>query len=393
MKKPSSSTGLGMGNLRVRYLVARPRKTAGPLYYWLPTKRLQDAGFLPRRLDDDPIEAAKQAEDFNAKLDAWYRGEGATPKTRPDGLRALDELFQRDKSFGQLAERSKRDYLYNIKYALEWAEGLGVQSITRKAVRTWYREVSADRGPSNARNAIAALRRLLSFGKDEGWIAENPALQMRVKVPGSRERVWTLEERELFCAAAKEAARPSMALAVTIGACLGQRPADLRKLLWIAYDSDAVILDEFGRPLLHGAVRLRQAKTGKRVWVPCLPQLKAELDAAPRTTDHMVVSENTGRPYQESDFQHTFAEIREKAGLPKDLQYRDLRRTLATDLGAAGCTDDQIRSITGHKTRGVVAVYVRPDTTFAEGAMRRLTNAASGRTNGQRELKGRVERS
>ena len=61
----------------------------------------------------------------------------------------------------------------------------------------------------------------------------------------------------------------------------------------------------------------------------------------------MVVSEVTGRPYQESDFQHTFAEIRDSAGLKKDLQFRDLRRTLATALGAAGCTDDQIRGVTG----------------------------------------------
>jgi len=36
--------------------------------------------------------------------------------------------------------------------------------------------------------------------------------------------------------------------------------------------------------------------------------------------------------------------------MPADLQFRDLRRTLATALGAAGCTDDQIRSITGYRT-------------------------------------------
>ncbi len=50
-----------------------------------------------------------------------------------------------------------------------------------------------------------------------------------------------------------------------------------------------------------------------------------------------------------------------------DVQFRDLRRTLATALGAAGCTDDQIRAITGHKTRSVVAVYVRPDTHVCKG--------------------------
>jgi integrase len=111
------------------------------------------------------------------------------------------------------------------------------------------------------------------------------------------------------------------------------------------------------------------------VWVPALPELRALLDATPRRSTQIVVSEVTSRPYRESDFQHTFAEIRDAAALPKDLQFRDLRRTLATALGAAGCTDDQIRSVTGHKTRGVMAVYVRPDTTFADGAMDRLQKA------------------
>jgi hypothetical protein len=48
---------------------------------------------------------------------------------------------------------------------------------------------------------------------------------------------------------------------------------------------------------------------------------------------------------------------------------------LATALGAFGCTDDQIRAVTGHQTRSVVAVYVRPISMFAEGAMERLQAA------------------
>jgi integrase len=58
-----------------------------------------------------------------------------------------------------------------------------------------------------------------------------------------------------------------------------------------------------------------------------------------------------------------------------NLQFRDLRRTLATALGAAGCTDDQIRAITGHQTREVIAVYVRPNDAFAKAAMGRLQHA------------------
>jgi len=371
MPRNACSEGSAVGNVKVRYLVSRPQARRPTRYYWIPTKKLQEAGFLPRRLSDHLVEAVGEAEAHNADLDRWYRGEARTPKGPIAGsLTALDDLFQRDDAFKEVAPRTQRDYLYAIKPALAWAGDERVEHLTTRAIKAWHLHQRDTRGISNARNAMAALRRLLSFGREEGWITDNPALRLRVKAPASRSRVWTEAERDAFCAAAEGGGRRSMALAVMLGWCLGQRPADLRTLAWTAYDPRA----EAGR----GSMQLRQAKTGATVWVPVLPELRAMLDATGRTSTQIVVSEATGRPYGESDFQHSFAAIRTAAGLPFDLQFRDLRRTLATALGAAGCTDDQIRAVTGHKTRAVVAVYVRPDQTFARGAMDRLQK---GRTN------------
>jgi integrase len=92
-----------------------------------------------------------------------------------------------------------------------------------------------------------------------------------------------------------------------------------------------------------------------------------------------MVSKCTKLPCQESDFQHRFAAIHALAGLDPALKFRLFRHTLATALGAAGRTNDQIRSVTGHATRDVVARYVQPDQAFAKGAMRRL-QAAERRT-------------
>ena len=355
-----------MGNVKVRYLVARHRSRRPTRYYWVPTKKLQSAGFCIRRLPDTLVEAIRQAEQHNAELDRWYRGEIRCPGLAPGSIAALNDMFRKDDAFLLLKPRTQRDYLYSIKPGLAWAGPEQVAHITLRAVKAWYRDQRETSGVANARNSIAALRRLLSFGREEGWITDNPALKLRVKASASRTRVWTLIERDAFCEAAQVAGRPSMALAVMLGWCLGQRPADLRTLPWAAYDGNAV--------------QLRQGKTDQPVWVPVLPELRALLDRTRRQSTQIVVSENTGRPYAESDFQHTFAEIRSRAGLGTDVQFRDLRRTLATALGAAGCTDDQIRAITGHKTRSVVAVYVRPDTTFAKGAMKRLKQAQRNRS-------------
>ena len=241
-----------------------------------------------------------------------------------------------------------------------------VTAITKKALKIWYRERREASGLANSRNWFAALRRLLGFACSEDWISENPALKMKITAPFSRERVWTEEERDTFIAAASAQGKPSMALAVLLGWWLGQRPADLRTLSWTAYD---------GR-----TIELRQAKTGKALGIPASAELRAALGTTERTAVQIVVSETTRRPYQESAFQHLFAEIRDKAGLPDDLQVRDLRRTLATALGRAGCTDDQIRAVTGHQTRAMLAVYVRPDDAYAQGAMAKLRAAPTNKS-------------
>ncbi len=164
-----------MGNVRVRYLVERRHSRRPTSYYWMPTGKLIEAGFSPRRLSNIKAEAVAQAEVLNARLDAWYRGETRPLGPAPGTLAAVNDAFQRDDAFLGLAERTKRDYLYCIKSALTWAGDAPVTHLTRRAIKAWYHDQRDTRGPSNARNAIAALRRLLSYAKSEDMIERNPA--------------------------------------------------------------------------------------------------------------------------------------------------------------------------------------------------------------------------
>jgi integrase len=355
-----------VGKVKMRYLVTRQRK-AGPAHYWVPYPHLVKAGFEIARLSDDPAEAFKEAGKLNARLDAWYDGVPLEPAgTAPWSLQALDDLFQTDVQFTDLAPRTQRDYCYSIKPALNTFGVMPAAAISTVMITTWLRTLIAERGGANARNTGAALRRLLSFGRNQGWIKDNPATSLRLPTPASRFQVWTLAEVEQFSETAIAEGHTSMALAAVLGWCLGQRPADLRTLAWSAYD---------GR-----SITLRQAKTKREIKVPCLPELRRVLDVAKRTSPVMVVSETTNRPYQESAFQHTFAILRGKAGLPGDRQFRDFRRTVASQLGAAGCTEDQIMAVTGHRSRSVLARYIVPNDTFAKGAMVKLERARRTKT-------------
>jgi hypothetical protein len=81
--------------------------------------------------------------------------------------------------------------------------------------------------------------------------------------------------------------------------------------------------------------------------LPLNPRVKARLGATPREGVTILVNEDTKRPWAESTFEKIFAAIRAAAGLSKELQFRDFRRTGATETVEAGATDDEFRSVTG----------------------------------------------
>ena len=107
------------------------------------------------------------------------------------------------------------------------------------------------------------------------------------------------------------------------------------------------------------------------------------LDTGYTPSPALLVPSPTGKPWAYRNFAWD-ADLA-AAGIT-GRQRRDLRLTLATALGAAGCSEDQIRSITGHKTREILTTYVVPDTGFARGAMKRLQDAgrAQSRTDARK---------
>ena len=82
--------------------------------------------------------------------------------------------------------------------------------------------------------------------------------------------------------------------------------------------------------------------------------------------DPIVICESTGKGYDRRLYSKHAATIRDQAGLPKELKISDLRRTGATEMAESGCTEDELRSVTGHQSRDVLSIYVRPTDKLAE---------------------------
>jgi len=97
----------------------------------------------------------------------------------------------------------------------------------------------------------------------------------------------------------------------------------------------------------HGAVWLRQSKTGKELWVPILPELQVALDAASRHSLFILANERGVNQWSYRGASAAVRKVRERIGA---LSYdnHSWRYNAACELLEAGCSDDLISSVTAH---------------------------------------------
>lgn len=142
---------------------------------------------------------------------------------------------------------------------------------------------------------------------------------------------------------------------------------DLLVLPWSAFDASPTK----GAP--GGWIRLRQSKTGRKVSVPVTRRLRVVLENMPRTSPVMLTN-GLRRPWQPNAFRKAWGNVSRKAGLV-DLTFHDLRGTAVTQLSEAGCTPQQIATITGHSLRDVGAIldkYLARNDKIAVAAIAKL---------------------
>ena len=366
-----------MGKFRVRYLVAK-RQQSRTLYYWQPNKPLRDAGFLPRRLAESTnhlADAIREADALNRQLDAWRAG-SERPRVPPGSLPWLIRLYRQDPRFTDLAAQSQQAYDYHLRTIEAWSERAGhppITTIERKHVRAFARSMSTT--PGKAQQVIGVLRTLFAFAMDEGELAANHATNMRLKSNPPRHQVWSDEQLTALIETAAAMSRPSVGLAVALAHNTGQREGDILRMAWAQFDG--------------AVIRLRQRKTNVLLDVPCTAQLLEVLATTPRSGTVMVISETTGRPYRRSWFADRFRALARAAGIPDDLQFRDLRRTSVVRLAEAGCSVPEIAAISGHsinRTAKILEVYCPRNSTMARHAITRLEdyrrNAANTKLEG-----------
>src|SRR5262249_6933948 len=92
----------------------------------------------------------------------------------------------------------------------------------------------------------------------------------------------------------------------------------------------------------------RQQKTDEPLLIPMDQSLVQALASAPRTNLTFLVTERDA-PFTVAGFGNWFHDLCNEAGFPQ-CAARGVRELCATRMAHAGCSTDQIKAVTGHKS-------------------------------------------
>jgi integrase len=254
-------------------------------------------------------------------------------------LADLARSYRSSSRYAALRPRTRRDYDAVLEHIVS---ELGHAELTGFKRHHLIAEMEANANRTRFANYIQQVMSVLfEHAIDIGWAEHNPAKAVRkLKTPAERQAPhcpWT----DAAIATFRSRAIPVARLIFEIGIGSVQRPGDWPTFQWSDYDGEAL--------------RITQGKTGVGLWLPCTPELKATLDAAPRHGP-TIIADPSGRPFSYFKMARIMREERKRLDL-LDFDLHALRYRGVQELALAGCTDDEIAAFSGHASMAMIRKY------------------------------------
>lgn len=283
-------------------------------------------------------------EAFRKEYYACLEGGAATKiapganRTSPGTFDDLINRYYRSPDFLGPSERTRQVYRGVIE---RWRPKYGsgkIRDLDTRHVEAMMAEMLPYRTAANMLRK--RLRALMDFAIRQGLADKNPVLATKpYKVESSGFHTWTEEEIAKY-----ELRHPkgtTARLAFDLMLWTGQRRGDARML--------------GPQHIKNKRLIITQEKTGATVSLPILPALAEAIMATPSGGLVFLVSAH-GKPYSRKGFGNKFRQWCDEAGLPNCTAH-GLRKAAARRFAEAGCTNQQIKSWTGHTTDSEVARY------------------------------------
>jgi integrase len=217
---------------------------------------------------------------------------------------------------------------------------LPVKGLTRAVLD----KIMGDRSntPMAANNLMKVLRYLLDHAVALNMIAVNPTIGVKkYRNKSEGHHAWIEAEIAQFQERHPSDTRAGLAHALLL--YTGQRRGDVVRMGWQHITGDLIAV--------------RQEKTNTSLMIPLHPDLMAALAALPRSNLTFLMTEK-GAPFTAAGFGNWFRDRCDEAGLPH-CSAHGLRHAAATRLANIGCTNEEIKAITGHRSDASLAVYTR----------------------------------
>jgi integrase len=341
------------------------RNDASGRTYWVfnPKKYIRDAldvGYQRFRTREEAIahshRIVRQYEDHKSRT-------GRAMRIEEDTVAGLVSFYKSTYEWKKLTDNSQRLYDTMIRTAFNLRIGSAnvtfdrmlTKNVTPTHADKMQAQIAVSHSDHRAVHVMKVLRKIWYVGRRHGKVAFNPFERMGLKGLESRIVLWEIEEVEKLVQTADKYGASSIGTLAILCYEMCQRPSDMRKLRWF--------------DIRNGQANFIQEKTGTKVSFPISETVERRLAELDTSTETIVICEATQRPYDRRLYGKWFARIRKLAGLPDHLQLRDLRRTGATLMAESNCTEDELRSVTGHQSRDVLGTYVRPTLKLAASGM------------------------
>jgi integrase len=258
--------------------------------------------------------------------------------SRPGTFNALIATYYSSPQFKGLRSSSQATYRGILERFRQQHGEKRVATMERKHIRAILGAMHER--PAAANNLLDRLKGLMTLALDLGMRKDDPTHKMHgFRMEGDGFHTWTEDEIAKFEARHEMGSKAHLALALMLYS--GQRRSDAVTMGW--------------QHIGGGKIRVRQIKTTTPLLIPVHPALRTVLAATPRDNFTFLVTSH-GRPFSVAGFGNWFRDRCDEAGLPQ-CSAHGLRKAAARRLAEAGCTNQQIKAITGHRTDREVSRY------------------------------------
>ncbi|MBO9441792.1 tyrosine-type recombinase/integrase [Phaeobacter italicus] len=281
------------------------------------------------RLPDDP-----NSEEYDREYWRLMRGDG--PLSQRYTFEKLILSYKQSPRWESLAPRTRADYSRVLEYI---SDKLGSKDPTKMRRSTIIDAQMANRHRARFANYIPHMLSILfEHSIDLDWQRDNPAKGISKIKTGEGHKPWPTSAITAY----RKHADGLALLIFELALGTGQRASDLTRMEW--------------EHIEDSGIWVTQGKTKARLWLPFTARLAAVLDASQKTSPKFILADRFGKQLNYDQLQKKVMAVRRIANLT-EYSLHGLRYSAAGELAEAGCTDQQIAAITGHKSLTMVQKY------------------------------------